>query len=227
MKGHKLLFILLLTQVLHSETLWNENNDLYSNKKTFKPGDRLKIVFNEKSIVDYNLNLSETSRLSGSAGGGSTVSFFDFLPSLSADDSMNISQKSSTKNKSLLTKSITAEIVNILPNNNLKISGKHFIKVNDSLEQIQVDGTVHPDDIKNKKYVYSVDIINPTIIYQSQIIGQNIINNKDLVDTYTTNRIVVSGQTQINITPKLSVVEAKKREMILQYLNKILTILFK
>ncbi|MDD5067895.1 MAG: flagellar basal body L-ring protein FlgH [bacterium] len=230
MKTFKVVILFILACSVHSlqsESLWNEENDVYSNKKKFKVGDRIKIVFNEKSLIDYNLSVSEGSRVTGSAGGGNNVMYFDFLPALSADDSFNISQKSATKNKNTLSTSITVEVVQVLTNNNIRISGRHHVKVNDALEQITVSGTVHPDDIRNKKYVNSSDIINPVLTYNSQIAKQEVLSQKEFTRAYETNRIVVSGQTQVKIVPKYEVPDKKKQELILQYLNKILTILFK
>lgn len=222
-----ILFSLFLAVPAAAGNLWNRENDVYSNKKRFSPGDRIKIVFNEKSLVDYNLSLSETSRSSGSAGGGQSVMYFDFLPALSGDGSFSVSQKSGTRNRNVISKSITAEVVRVLTNGNLRISGRHYIRVNDTMEQILVDGQVNPDDIRNKKIIYSTDIINPSIVYNSQIVKQEILAGNDFIRGAVTNTVVVSGVTQSRVSPKFDVAERKKQELILQYLNRILTILFK
>lgn len=222
-----------------SKTLWNEDNSIYSTKQRYKIGDTLKIIFNEKTLINYEISLSEEGKKSSTTRGvqGQAI---DFLPALSGGDNFQNSQKSSTKNKGMLSKDITAQVTNILENGNLVIAGTHIIQVNDAFEQISIQGIVNPRVIKKKTTVYSTDIINPTIIYKSQIIKPDIIKPADYIQTFTTNvsskvqtNISPQGKTnvftqyQTNISSQYQISEQKKNELIIKYLNKILSILFK
>lgn len=221
-----LIIFLLIYQTGFTKTLWNEKNSIYSTKHNYKAGDTLKIIFNEKSIVNYQLAVKETGKAVSTTKAGQGTSI-QFLPDLSIGNNFETSLKSSTKNKGLLSKSITAKVNKILNNGNMEISGTHSIKINDTLEQVSIQGIVNPIVIKNKKIVYSTDIINPSIIYKSKIEKPEIIFSKDYIKTFSTNISVVSGKTQFKVTSKYEISEQKKNELIKKYLNKILSILFK
>ncbi len=218
--------ILFFLGIIYAESLWNERGNIYSTSKQWKVGDSIKVIFNERSLVDYRMANSEMQKVSAQGEGGSGA-FINFLPSLGSSDNFQTSQKYSTKNKSRLEASITVQVAAVLPTGNLRIKGIHSIVVNNQLENITITGEVNPKDIKKKKYVYSTDIINAAIKYQSKIIKPTVITTGDYVKTFTTNISVVSGKTQMNITSKYEISESKKKQLIIQYLNKILSILFR
>ncbi len=199
----------------------------------------MKIILNEKTFVNYQISLAEENKSSSTVRGGQGQ-MINFLPDLGGGGNFQTSQKSSTKNKGVLSKSITAQITKILENGNLQISGTHTIQINDTLEQVSILGTVNPGVIKNKKSVYSTDIINPSISYKSQVTKPDIIESRDYIQTFTTNisstpqtNISSQGQTNIsiqyqtNISSQYQISEQKKNELIVEYLNKVLSILFK
>lgn len=228
MKKIFLLLILLFsgTTSLQNEVLWNEENNIYSTKKKYKAGDTLKIIFNEKVLVNYRIATSDTGKITATGEGGSG-NYINFLPKLGSGNNFQTSQKASTKNKGELRKGITVKIDTILPDGTLQISGTHSIQINNMLEQISIKGKVNPVDIRNKKYIYSTDVLDPTIIYKSDVIKPPIITAKDYIKTYSTNISVVSGKTQVNITSKYEISENKRNQLIIEYLNKILSILFR
>ncbi|MBN1898070.1 MAG: flagellar basal body L-ring protein FlgH [Spirochaetes bacterium] len=217
---------LLFFGLLLGQSLWKDDGDIYSTDKKWKAGDSLKIIFNEASLVEYQLATSEAERVNAQ-GEGAKGAMISFLPSVGGSDNFQTSQKSSTKNKTRLQTSISVKITGILPNKNLKIAGSHSILVNNQMENITLTGEVNPRDIKKKKQVYSTDIIDASINYQSKIIKPEVIKPADYVETKSTNISVVSEKTQAIVTSSYEISEAKKREMILQYLNKIMTILFR
>ncbi len=233
MKSIKIIILLLLIPCLcSSKTLWKEENNIYSTRQKYKIGHTLKVIFNEKTLVNYQVTLSEdskkTSTLQSPQG-----QMINFLPGLSGGDNFKNEQKSSTKNKGELSKNITAQVTGILDNGNLQISGKHTIQINDTYEQVSIQGIVNPDVIKDKKSVYSTDILEPTITYKSYIIKADVLKPEDYIQTFSTNVMVKAseGQTnvvqyQTNITSQYNISEQKKNELILKYLNRILSVLF-
>ncbi len=221
-----LLFLLLIFNPAYSKILWNENNNIYSTKHNYKIGDTLKIIFNEKTLINYQISLSEENKITTTTKAGQGLSI-NFLPDLSSGDNFQTLQKSSTKNKGILSKRITAQITKILNNGNLQITGSHSIKINDTLEKVSIKGIVNPKLIKNKRQIFSTDVINPSISYYSKIIKPDIVSAKDYIQSFSTNISVVSGKTQVNITKKYELSEQKKNKLIIKYLNKILSVLFK
>ena len=80
-----ILALLLSYSISFSKTLWNEENNIYSSKKKYKIGDTLKIIFNEKSIVSYQMTMTEEGKKSSTTTGSSGQAI-DFLPGLTGSD---------------------------------------------------------------------------------------------------------------------------------------------
>ncbi len=220
-----LFFWAILMCLTQSATLWDEKNSIYSSIANYNVGDTLKIIFNEDSLIQYRASSSSSQKLSTS-GLKSSGSFIDFLPPAGGNDAYSTGSKASTKSKKVIKNKITVQISKILNNGNIQISGQHNILINNQNETISITGIVNPKDIKNKKYVYSSDIINPAIVYRNYLVKDFNLTKKDIIQTYSTNISVVSGVTQRNITKQYSLKDKKKQELILQQLNKILSILF-
>jgi len=222
----KIIILFLISNFLEAESLWVEEGNIYSRTKSWKVGDTIKIIFKEKTILEYNNLVSEMTKINARGEGGSGA-FINFLPKLGGSENFETSQRASVKNRREISRVITAQVINLLPNKNLQISANHNIIINNNSETITITGEVNPSDIKNKKYVYSTDIINASINYQSVILKPTLIAQSDFVKTYQTNISVVSGKTQINITSQYEISENKRNQLILEYLNKIISILFR
>lgn len=70
--------------------------------------------------------------------------------------------------------SITARVVQVLPNANLRISGKREIKVNNETQYITISGTIRPEDISQSNVIQSTYIADARIGYT----GRGIIADK-------------------------------------------------
>jgi len=208
-----LLIVVVFNAYLFAKTIWNGTNNIYSNKKKYKVGDVLQVIFDEKTLVNYQVSLTEFSKNTALTRKGSG-SYINFLPDLGGGNNFQTSQKSVTKNKGKLSKRVMVRIVKILDNNNLQVSGSHTIQINDTYEQVKIEGIVNPSTIKHKKFIYSTDIIEPIIVYKSTIIKNDEITPQDFKLTFKTNIVKTHS-------------DKKKYELIIKYLNKVLSILFK
>jgi flagellar L-ring protein precursor FlgH len=65
-----------------------------------------------------------------------------------------------------LTATVTAVVIEVLPNGNLKIDGVKDIRVNDETQYITVSGIVRAEDISRNNTVFSSDIADAKIVYQ-------------------------------------------------------------
>ncbi len=64
-----------------------------------------------------------------------------------------------------LRATITARVVDVLPNGNLAIEGKREISINNEKKEILVQGVVRPRDLAYDNSVYSTQIADAKIIY--------------------------------------------------------------
>jgi flagellar L-ring protein FlgH len=64
-----------------------------------------------------------------------------------------------------LSATITARIVDVMPNGNLAIEGKREINVNSERKEILVQGIIRPKDVAYDNTIYSTQIADAKIIY--------------------------------------------------------------
>lgn len=69
---------------------------------------------------------------------------------------------------------ITARVIEVLPNGNLRISGKQEIKVNNETQYISISGIIRPEDISTNNEIQSAYIADARIEYS----GKGVIADK-------------------------------------------------
>jgi len=161
-------FALALPTPLGAESLWSEDSySLYSNRKASRIGDVVTVIIAEKSS-GYNRSKSnskkeDTHELSGAGGGA-----LDFIPLFGWDyeSSVEFKGNASTQVAGGLTARISAQVVDILPNGHMVISGSRNLKVNGETEMITVFGEVRPEDVLANNTVFSSSIANAAIEYK-------------------------------------------------------------
>ena len=80
----------------------------------------------------------------------------------------------STSRQENLNATITARVVDVLPNGNLQIEGRRNIKVNEEDQEIILEGTVRPRDVAQNNTVNSIYVADAKISYS----GRGIISDR-------------------------------------------------
>ena len=93
---------------------------------------------------------------------------------LSANVDSKYSGSGSTTRKESLNATITAKVVDVLPNGNLQLEGRRNVKVNNEDQIIVIEGTVRPADIGPDNVVNSIYIADARISYS----GKGIISDR-------------------------------------------------
>lgn len=223
MKILTLSMVLVLASLqLASNSLW-EDRDLFTNRKTVRNGDILKIVFDYKNLIRYrNQSKAGTSRqVTVGRPGISTFSFlpaFDLTMSSKDDDGVDY-----TTEKEFSAR-IAVQVTAVGTNGNIQIEGRHTIVVNGQSEYITLLGTVRRDDLRDGDSIMAQDIANLQFSYQGpQAQQRTLIRPGDLV--YTNSTATNAGTTPpADQIPTLT--EAARRRMILEYLNRVASLLF-
>ncbi len=76
--------------------------------------------------------------------------------------------KGSVSRSNKMSAKITAQVIEVLPNGNLRIAGKKFITINGEQQYILLTGIVRPDDIKADNTVLSQSIADAQIEYSGK-----------------------------------------------------------
>lgn len=103
-----------------------------------------------------------------------TSNFADLKNLLNASAGSKFDGSGSTSRKETLTATITAKVVDLLPNGNLKIEGRRNVKVNHEEQIVVVRGTIRPRDITPENTINSIYVADAQISYS----GEGIISDR-------------------------------------------------
>lgn len=98
----------------------------------------------------------------------------DLSKLLDASASSKFDGSGSTSRKETLTATISAKVVDVLPNGNLKIEGRRNVRVNNEDQIVMVKGTVRQRDISPENTINSAFIADAQISYS----GEGIISDR-------------------------------------------------
>jgi flagellar L-ring protein FlgH len=152
-------------------SLWSENvgfGDLFSDPKARRAGDVITIKVAESSSASNSADTSTDRESSLSAGiselfGVDTAKLQDF--SVSGEIESGFEGSGSTSRSGTLDAYITARVVEVLPNRNLKIIGSREIMVNNEKQIMTIYGIVRPRDISEDNIVLSNFVADARIAY--------------------------------------------------------------
>jgi len=167
-------------------TLWSPQFPLnyYADVKARNVGDIITINIVESAKASKNATTT-TSRDSGLNASWSGV--FEKLAGtwVGTDHSISLGTshdgKGETTRTSSLNAYITAQVVDVMPNNNLLIRGSRQVQVNNETQYIYVEGLVRPEDISSTNIVLSTFIADAKI----ELTGQGVVSDKQRVGWLT------------------------------------------
>lgn len=103
-----------------------------------------------------------------------TKNFADLKNLINAEFSSKFDGSGSTSRKETLTATISAKVVDVLPNGNLKIEGRRNVKVNNEDQIVTVKGTIRQRDVTPENTINSSYVADAQITYA----GEGIISDR-------------------------------------------------
>ncbi len=76
--------------------------------------------------------------------------------------------KGSVSRSNKMTAKITAQVVEVMPNGNLRVAGKKFITINGEQQYLLITGVVRPDDIASDNTILSEKLADVQIEYNGR-----------------------------------------------------------
>ena len=138
-----------------ADSLWTPNaNRLFTDSKAHRIGDVVTILIAEamstsqKAASDFTKDLKHNN----AAGVGPILKM---LPEITVDSSQNSKAEGSRIRTSSLVAKITAKVVEVLPNGNLKIEGTSTLDIDSEKQELKITGTVRSQDISPDNTVLS------------------------------------------------------------------------
>ena len=173
-----------------TESLWDETYGtglLFVDHKARRVGDVVTVEIIESSSASKNASTKTSPDSSIEAGVDSLLglpmnlgmkNFLDsgqpFSPNVKGGFKSGFSGSGSTSRSGKITATISAEVVEVLPNNNLRIFGHREIKVNQENQIITVSGIARPQDIDGSNSLKSTSLAEAQIKY----FGTGVIGDK-------------------------------------------------
>lgn len=150
-------------------SLWTDTSDsLYADQKALYVGDLVTILVSERTSATQNAStdIQQQEQADGKVDEESILSKFLTNFSIDAQDQYNADGK--TEAGSTLSTTISAEVVEILPNGNLIIEARRSLVVNEETQTMILSGTIRSQDVVRSNQVSSQRIANLSIRYQGK-----------------------------------------------------------
>jgi len=166
-------------------SLWTESRGgMFVDMKGQTVGDIITVVIVENASASKEAT-TETDRTSTISAGitslfglekniGNLNSTIDPSALVNASTTNDFSGGGKTARKENLVATLTTQVVEVLPNGNLKIEGNKTVTVNNEMQIVKLTGIVRSADISPRNIVDSKNILNARIAY----IGEGVISDK-------------------------------------------------
>jgi flagellar L-ring protein FlgH len=131
-------------------------SDLFGTRTAFREGDIVTIVFNERTVADQSAKgtLQNTYKTGANQGVGLLENFLGL--GMSGGENVNVGV--STNQTHSLNARITARVIEVLPNGNMRIEGTKSLEVNHETQKLVVNGMIRPIDISHNNTIESTRI---------------------------------------------------------------------
>lgn len=154
-------------------SLWSESNkSMFGDHKAKRIGDIVTVVISESSSATKSASTSTDRTTSASAGIPSFLGLENSVSSslnmsnlMSANFANDFEGAGKTVRSGNLSASLTAQVVGLYPNGNIKIRGGKEVMVNNEVQIIYLTGIIRPVDITAANTVASTKVLNARITY--------------------------------------------------------------
>ncbi len=167
-------------------SLWTESRGgMFVDIKGRTVGDIITVVIVEKASASKEAT-TETDRTSSMSAGITNVlglekyigivgnSAINPAALINAETTNDFSGGGKTERKENLVATLTTQVVEVLPNGNLRIAGNKTVTVNNEMQIVKLSGIVRPADVSPRNIVDSKNILNARIAY----VGKGVISDK-------------------------------------------------
>lgn len=167
-------------------SLWTESRSgMFSDMKGQTVGDIITVLIVERASASKQATTSTGRNSSMSAGIDNFFGLEKYIGQIGNDainnatlvkaaTENNFKGSGSTGRQEDLTATLTTQIIEVLPNGNLRIEGAKTVTVNDEMQIVKLNGVIRPADISPGNIVDSKNILNARIAY----VGEGVISDK-------------------------------------------------
>jgi flagellar L-ring protein precursor FlgH len=157
---------------LSAVDLSGDLNSPYSNTKTYKTGDTVRVLINENATAAQSNETGVSRNFGITAGAGPSSNTTAYGGQFNYNN-QNTGKGTATQSGVLQTE-ITVEVMEVKQNGYLVLKGQKDLQMNGNTQKISVEGEVNPMDIEADNTILSTKVVNAKINYT----GDGVLGNK-------------------------------------------------
>lgn len=167
-------------------SLWTESRGgMFADIKGRTVGDIITVVIVENASASKEASTATDRTSSMSAGITNLFGLEKYITQVgndaisptslvNASTTNDFSGSGKTQRKEQLTATLTTQVVEVLPNGNLRVEGNKTVTVNNEMQIVKLSGIVRQVDVSPRNIVDSKNLLNARIAY----VGEGIISDK-------------------------------------------------
>ena len=173
-------------------SLWKDPASLYEDRKARRVNDLLTILIAENVTATNTASTNDSGDSSAKYGindlFGANTDFgiqnlpllkklypaTKFSPSASGSSTSSFAGKGDTSRKGTITATITAKVVEVMPNSNMVVESRKEVVVNNEKQIVVLRGIVRPDDISTSNTIISTNVADAQIY----LVGDGVLADK-------------------------------------------------
>jgi len=234
-----ILLSLLIVTSSFSDSLWNPDFKGYlSSGKTLKQGDIIHVSISSKTSLSFLSASNDNKFLTMEFTGGDYGDLLSFLPTIKNSGNNKLKGNEEIK----LVSDIVTTVISIDENFNAYLEGSRSIEIDGKIETLTLTGTVAANGIGANKRIEFSRMANVRLVYKTFITPkENTLSEEDIISSLQNLNAVTEGiaapapdaallpstiPLSLPTTETFSLSEKKKKELLLQYINKLIDLIF-
>ncbi|NPV53849.1 MAG: flagellar basal body L-ring protein FlgH [Firmicutes bacterium] len=151
-----------------AESLWKDGTpSLFVDHKARNVGDLVTVLIMEHAVASNKAQTSSGNKVG--AGLDQGTGLLEFIPEAGLGAQSRFAGSKSTSRSGSLVAKMSARVVEVLPDGNLKIQGSQALVINNEKQNIVVTGIVRPEDIGADNTVMSTYVADAEIRYEGKL----------------------------------------------------------
>jgi len=218
------------------ESLWSPDFKGYlSGGRGLAVGDALVVQIDASSSLSFSSSTSDSKNLTLEFSGGDSGNLFSFLPQGRAGGSLSTTGRDNLSLKTQIPVVVTA----LNPDGTAQVQGSRTVAVQGKNESITVSGAVSPSLLDQKGSISFSRLANARLAYTTFLASaKDILTQADLRQLLTPAPAATAAAapapqagaaasgTQAAAPQSLTISDARKRQLLLLYLNRLIDIVF-
>lgn len=212
--------LLFTLQLLFSQSLWNDNGEIFTDLKLYPNGTVIHVLFDNAITANFTSsfaaeikNENKSPKIKGD--------ILDFLPSLELSKERKSDEKTTFAWNEEFQTSLAVEIIGVdIPSATYRVRGRHTVRIGNQVEGFELTSKIAHRDVSSDRAINSKKLLDAQISFS----GITITAGTTLRETELASTGLKKMQT--NIEGKASLSEEKQKEILFRYLSRFLNELF-